>query len=155
MVTETKVDRAVVPDELIFRSGAQFWVQISTLNDTFKQITKWRLELRHESGKWTGDINSFAPTVIPHASNLSGTFLLKVFAGGPHVPYRQLTPLEGSDPHIVCGHGSASMVGIRASADGKNAHYWTAASAFCALQGAGIEPRTVAGRPSGARSVIH
>jgi hypothetical protein len=111
--------------------GAQFWAYISPQNETDKYVTKWVVKLEQRDGNWTGSITSDDPYKILKTPNLSGIFNVRVIASGPLFPEKQLTNLPDSKPDIGCNSNCHAMVGIVATADGKDANYWTVWDAFC------------------------
>jgi hypothetical protein len=111
--------------------GAQFWAYISPQNETEKYVTKWVVKLEQKDGNWSDFISSDDPTKVLKTPNLSGVFRVIVRASGPLFPEKQLTNLPDSKPDVGCNSNCFAMVGIVATQDGKDAHYWTVWDAFC------------------------
>jgi hypothetical protein len=111
--------------------GAQFWAYISPQYETEKHITKWIVKLEQKDGNWSDFISSDDPEKILQTPNLAGVFTVRVSASGPLFPEKQLTNLPDSKPDVGCNSNCFAMVGIVATEDGKNAHYWTVWDAFC------------------------
>jgi hypothetical protein len=111
--------------------GAQFWAYISPQNETEKHVTKWIVKLEQKDGDWSDFISSDDPEKILQTPNLAGVFTVRVNASGPLFPEKQLTNLPDSKPDVGCNSNCFAMVGIVATEDGKNAHYWTVWDAFC------------------------
>jgi hypothetical protein len=111
--------------------GAQFWAYISPQYETEKYVTKWIVKLEQKDGNWSDFISSDAPEKILQTPNLAGVFNVRVSASGPLFPEKQLTNLPDSKPDVGCNSNCFAMVGIVATEDGKNAHYWTVWDAFC------------------------
>jgi hypothetical protein len=112
-------------------NGAQFWAYISPQNNTENVVSHWEVRLQQQDGNWTGKITYENPQQILQTPNLSGLFNVEVIADVAGVGPKRLTPQAGSKPVIGCNSNCASMVGIVASPDGKNAYYWTTWDAFC------------------------
>jgi hypothetical protein len=111
--------------------GAQFWAYISSQNETAQYVNKWIVKLGQKDGNWTGFISSDDPTKILKTPNLSGIFNVRVIASGPLFKEKQLTNLPDSKPDIGCNSNCHAMVGMVATEDGTDAHYWTVWDAFC------------------------
>lgn len=111
--------------------GAQFWAYISPQNETDKYVTKWIVKLEQKDGNWSDFISSDDPQKILQTPNLSGVFRVFVIASGPLIEERRITNLPDSKPDVGCNSNCFAMVGIVATQDGKNAHYWTVWDAFC------------------------
>jgi len=111
--------------------GAQFWAYVSPQHETEKHVTKWMVKLEQKDGNWSDFISSDDPAKILQTPNLSGVFRVIVMASGPLFPEKQLTNLPDSRPDVGCNSNCFAMVGIVATPDGKDAHYWTVWDAFC------------------------
>ncbi len=111
--------------------GAQFWAYISPRHETEKYVTKWMVKLEEKDGNWSDFISSDDPVKIIQTPNLVGVFRVIVTASGPLFKEKQLANLPESRPDVGCNSSCFAMVGILATADGKDAHYWTVWDAFC------------------------
>ncbi len=111
--------------------GAQFWAYVSPQHETEKYVTKWMVKLEQKNGNWSDFISSDEPEKILQTPNLAGVFRVRVTASGPLFKEKQLTNLPSSKPDVGCNSNCFAMVGIVATADGQNAHYWTVWDAFC------------------------
>jgi hypothetical protein len=111
--------------------GAQFWAYISPQHETEKNVTKWMVKFEQKDGNWSDFIDDKDPTKIVKTPNLSGIFNVIVTASGPQFAEKRLTNLPDSKPDIGCNSNCFAMVGIVATADGKDANYWTVWDAFC------------------------
>ncbi len=111
--------------------GAQFWAYVSPQHETAQKVTKWEVKLEQKDGNWAGSITSDDPEKILKTPNLSGVFRVIVTASGPGFGPKQLTNLPDSKPDVGCNSNCFAMVGIVATADGKDANYWTVWDAFC------------------------
>ena len=122
---------ANVKGNLELGGGAQFWAYVSPQNETSKFVTKWEVRLEQKDGNWSDRITSDEPTKVLQTPGLSGTFWVIVTASGPLFQEKKLTPVSWSKPDIGCNSNCAAMVGIVATADGKDANYWTVWDAVC------------------------
>ncbi|HEX6373573.1 MAG TPA: hypothetical protein VF006_31900 [Longimicrobium sp.] len=112
--------------------GAQFWVYVSSANNTQAAVTRWSVSLESSDGRWSATITNDSPSKAVQTPGLSGIFLVKVTGSGPKMSQRELTPLAGTRPGIIgCNSNCASMVGIVADPGGTDAHYWTTWDALC------------------------
>lgn len=133
-MTSTSVN-ANSTGQLQLGGGAQFWVYLSSQNDTAKMITKWRVTF--SQGNWSDSISSDNPTKQIQTPNLSGIFEIKVeLLSGSTGTWRQIPPQTGSNNEIGCNSNCASMVGIVADSTHPligaiNAHFWTTWDAMC------------------------
>ncbi len=111
--------------------GAKFWGYISPMNNTEKNATKWRIEIRQKDGNWADAITSDKPFYQPQTPGLSGIFQVTVIASGPKMKEKKLTNLPDSKPDVGCNSNCAAMIGIVSNEDGTDANYWTVWDAFC------------------------
>ena len=111
--------------------GAQFWAYISPQHETARCVTKWVVKLEQKDGNWSDFISSGEPEKILQTPNLAGVFTVRVTASGPLFKEKQLDPLPESNPDIGCNPNCFAMVGIVATEDCQDAHYWTVWDAFC------------------------
>jgi hypothetical protein len=111
--------------------GAQFWAYASPQHETAEYITKWIVKLEQKDGNWSDFISSDDPIKILQTPNLSGVFQVLAIASGPLFEEKRIANLPDSKPDIGCNANCFAMVGIVATQDGKDAHYWTVWDAFC------------------------
>ena len=109
--------------------GAQFWAYISPTNNTGEKVTQWTVTISQDN--WEGTITSDNPQEILQTPGLSGIFTVVVEGSGPYMPTTTFGALPDSEADIGCNSNCTSMVGIVATRDGKDAHYWTVWDALC------------------------
>lgn len=110
--------------------GAKFIAYISPQNQTASKVTKWEIHLQARNGSWQGTMSSGGSRML-QTPKLSGIFNVRVIASGPNMPAKQLSPTSYSRADIGCNNNCTSLIGIVASPDGKDAHYWTVWDAAC------------------------
>lgn len=111
--------------------GARFWAYISPDNHTAKAVPAWEVQLRQTESHWVGVIDSEDPRRQLQTPDLSGVFDVTVVASGPKFGKKTLKPLPDSEPKVGCNANCAAMIGIVATEDGTDAHYWTVWDAIC------------------------
>ena len=117
--------------EVVKDDSAHFWAYISPQHETEKNVTKWVVKLEQKDGNWSDFISSDDPQkILKTPAGVVGVFNVYVQASGPQMPEKQLTNLPESKPDIGCSPGCYAMVGIVATEDGRDAHYWTVWDAF-------------------------
>ena len=111
--------------------GAQFWAYVSPRHETAQYVTKWTVKLEQKDGNWSDFISSGDPEKILQTPHVAGVFNVVVLASGPLFKEKQLINLPESKPDVGCNSNCFAMVGIVATEDGQDAHYWTVWNAFC------------------------
>jgi hypothetical protein len=110
--------------------GAKFVAYISPQNQTKSNVTQWVIHLKQRGGSWEGTITSGGSMTL-QTPGLSGVFDVKVIASGPNFSQKQLSPASWSRADVGCNSNCTAMIGIVATPDGKDAHYWTVWDAVC------------------------
>jgi len=110
--------------------GAKFVAYVSPQNQTAQRVTKWEIHIQARGGSWQGTMSSGGSMSL-QTPKLSGIFNVRVIASGPNMPEKQLSPKPDSRADIGCNNNCTGIIGIIASPDGKDAHYWTVWDAVC------------------------
>lgn len=110
-------------------NGAQFWVYISTKNNTSENLKSWSVKI--SQGSWSGEINSKNPKQILKTAGRSGLFDVVVKAEGTNFEMQQIQPGKGATKNIGCNSNCASMVKIELIESGDKAFYYPTWDAIC------------------------
>ncbi|MGD8564054.1 MAG: hypothetical protein PVG03_16045 [Desulfarculaceae bacterium] len=114
------------------RNGAQFWAYVTPQNETSKWVTEWSITVSQKDGNWSQTITSDDPHRVIQTPGLSGIFDVTVMVSGPNITTsRRIGALPDSHADVGCNSNCAAMIGIVASQDGSDAHYWTVWDASC------------------------
>jgi hypothetical protein len=123
---------AALAGPLNCNDGAQFWAYISPQNDTSTWVTEWSVTISEKTGDWSQTITSNDPYEVIQTPGLSGVFDVEVMVSGPNITTtRRIGCLPDSHADVGCNSNCAAMIGIVASQDGTDAHYWTVWDAKC------------------------